>query len=160
MRRMVSTEMLGTIASATSWAASSWQSQKLSDRPCSSGRSRAILTRWSATEGGKDRLAAGSRLVAQARESLVAVSLGPFADVAHAQATGRGGLLQGHASLEQQEEATAPGQTGGGLRRSQPVLDLGPVGGGRDDLQGGFTATHGDTRRSGVQDGDRPSWHS
>src|SRR5262245_26213498 len=157
MRRTVSTEMLGTIASATSWAASSWQSQKLSDRPCSSGRSQAILTRWSATSGGKDRLAAGSGLVAQARQSLVTVSLGPFADVARAQAAGRGGLLQGPALLEQQEEAPAPGQSGGSLRRPQPVLDRGPVGGGQADDQGGFTATHSDTRRSGVRDGDSSS---
>src|SRR5215469_14652207 len=100
MRRTVSTEMLGTIASATSWAASSWQSQKLSDRPWSSGRSQAILTRWSATAGGKDRLAAGSGLVAKAREALVTIPLGPFSDMAHAQAAGRGGLLQGPALLE------------------------------------------------------------
>src|SRR5215472_4317018 len=157
MRRTVSTEMRGTIASATSWAANSWQSQKLSDRPRSSGRSQAILTRWSATSGGKDRLAAGPRLVAQASQSLVAVSLGPFADMPHAQAAGRGGLLQGPAALEQQEEAAAPGQSGGGSRRSQPVLDLGPVGGGQDDDQGGLTATHGDNRRSGGWDGETSS---
>src|SRR5215472_5177269 len=117
MRRTVSTEMRGTIASATSWAANSWQSQKLSDRPCSSGRSQAILTRWSATSGGKDRLAAGSGLVAQAHQSLVKVAPGPFADMAHAQAASLGGLLQGLASLEQQQEAAAPGQASGGVRR-------------------------------------------
>src|SRR5262249_21607664 len=115
MRRTVSTEMLGTIASATSWAASSWQSQKLSDRPCSSGRPEPIVRGWGPTWGGKARLAAGWGLAAPARQSLVTVSLGPFADVARAQAAGRGGLLQGPALLEQQEEAPAPGQSGGSL---------------------------------------------
>src|SRR5262249_30581855 len=112
---------------------------------------------WSATSGGKDRLAAGPGLVAESRQSLVAVSLGPFSDIAHAQAAGRGGLLQSRPSLEQQQEAAAAGQARGGCPRTQPPLGVRSIRRGQGDDQGGFAAKDGDTRGSGVRDGDSSS---
>ena len=84
--------MLGTTPSATNCRAISRQSQKDKERPRSSGRSQAILTRSSATSGGKDRRAAGSGLVVKSGESVVPEPFGPLADVPHAQAAEPGGL--------------------------------------------------------------------
>src|SRR5829696_5182027 len=99
--------MLGTTPSATSWRAISRQSQKDRDRPRSSGRSQAILTRCSATSGGKDRLAAGSGLVVKSGESVGPVAFGPLADVPHAHAAEPGGLRQGLTPFEQ-DQGPAP----------------------------------------------------
>src|SRR5687768_17478347 len=102
MRRTVSGEMLVTTPSSTSWRAISRQSQVDKERPRSSGRSQAILTACSATSGGKDRLAAGSGLVAESGEPVGPESFGPLADVSHAHAAESGGLRQGPALLEQE----------------------------------------------------------
>ena len=145
MRRTVSGEMLGTTPSATSWPASSWQSHSDSDRPRSSGRSQAILTRCSATSGEKDRLAAGPGPVAEAGQAVGSKPFGPLTDVPHAPAAPFGGVLQGQAAFEQQEDAAAAGQAGGTLGGALPTLDLRSVGRGQDDAQGRFAAAHGDT---------------
>src|SRR5947209_17310120 len=98
-----------TTPSATSWRASSRQSHSDSDRPRSSGRSQAILTRCNATSGGKDRLAAGSGPVAEAAQAVGSEAFGPLADVADAHPAALGGVLQGQAAFEQQEDASAAG---------------------------------------------------
>src|SRR5512142_1010677 len=113
MRRTVSGEMLETIPSVTTCRAISRQSQVDNERPRSSGRSQAILTRCSATWGGKDRLAAGSGLVAEAGQAVEAVSLGPLADMSDAQAAHRGGVLQGPALFEQEQGAAPARQPNG-----------------------------------------------
>src|SRR5262249_23988472 len=100
MRRTVSGEMSGTTPSATNWWAISRQSQSDSDRPRSSGRSQAILTRCSATSGGKDRLAAGSGPVAEAGQPEEPEAFGPLVDVPHAHPAALGGVLQGQAAFE------------------------------------------------------------
>src|SRR5437763_13859201 len=110
--------MPGTTTSATDCRAISRQSQDERDRPRSSGRSQAILTRCSATSGGKDRLAAGARLVVKAGEPLGSESLGPLADVPHAQAAEAGGFLEGLAPFEEEQGTTAAGQPGGTRRRA------------------------------------------
>src|SRR4051795_7066448 len=117
--------MLATPPSATSGRAISRQSQVDSERPRSSGRSQAILTRWRATSGGKDRLAAGSGLVAEAGQSLGPESLGPLAGVADADAASPGGLHEGVAPFEQGQETSPPGQTGGAGGGPLPAFDLG-----------------------------------
>src|SRR4051794_138262 len=99
--------MLGTTPSATSWRAISRQSQKDRERPRSSGRSQAILTRCSATAGGKDRLAARSGLVMKSGEAVGPEPLGPFADVPHAHPAKSGGFRKGLALFEQ-EQGPAP----------------------------------------------------
>src|SRR4051812_48861954 len=99
--------MLVTTPSAASCRAISRQSQKDKERPRSSGRSQAILTRCNATTGGKDRLAAGSGLVMKSGEPVVPEPFGPLADVPHAHAAESSGLLQGLAQFEQ-EQNTAP----------------------------------------------------
>src|SRR3954449_10464659 len=135
--------MLGTTPSATSWRAISRQSQKDRERPRPSGRSQAILTRCSATSGGKDRRAAGTRLVTKAGKPQGPIALGPLADMPHAHAAEPGGVLQGLA-LFKQEQATAPTrQPGAASRRALPVLHLGSVFRSQDDRQGGFAAPHG-----------------
>jgi hypothetical protein len=63
----------------------------------------------------------------------------------HAQAAPLGGVLQGQAAFEQQEDAAPAGQAGGAGGGALPTLDFRSVGGGQDDGQGGFAAAHGDT---------------
>src|SRR3954449_6769665 len=135
--------MLGTTPSATSRRAISRQSQKERDRPRSSGRSQAILTRCSATSGGKDRLAAGSGLVVKAGEPLGSESFGPLADVPHTHAAKAGGFLQGLAPFEQEQDTAAACQPGGTGRGALPALDLSSLFRGQGDRQGGLAAPHG-----------------
>src|SRR4051812_25829772 len=116
--------MLGTTPSAANCRAISWQSQKDKDRPWSSGRSQAILTRCSATAGGKDRLAAGPRLVVESGEPLGPESFGPLADVPHVHAAEPAGFLQGLALFEQEQDTAAARQPGGAGRCTLPTLDL------------------------------------
>src|SRR5262245_16040151 len=104
--------MLGTTPSAINCRAISRQSQKDRERPRSSGRSQAIVTRCSATSGGKDRLAAGAGLVVKSGESVVAEPFGPLADVPHAHATESGDLLQGLALFEQEQDPPTAYQPG------------------------------------------------
>src|SRR4051812_32111584 len=104
--------MLGTTPSATNCRAISRQSQKDSERPRSSGRSQAILTRCSATPGGKDRLAAGSGLVVKSSEPVGPEPLGPLADMPHAHPAKSGGLLQGLAQFEQEQDPAPACQPG------------------------------------------------
>src|SRR5947208_10545917 len=104
--------MPGTTSSATSCRAISRQSQKDRDRPRSSGRSQAILTRCSATSGGKDRLAAGSGLVVEPGEPVGSEPFGPLARMPRAQAGEPGGLLQGLALFEQEQDTTPASQPG------------------------------------------------
>src|SRR4029079_11297199 len=99
--------MPGTTPSATNCRAISRQSQEDRDRPRSSGRSQAILTRCSATSGGKDRLAAGPGLVPEASQAQASEAFGPFADVPHAHPAPLGCVLQGQAAFEQEEDAAA-----------------------------------------------------
>src|SRR3954452_16698691 len=141
--------MLGTTPSATSWRAISRQSQVDRERPRSSGRSQAILTRCNATSGGKDRLAAGSGLVSEAVEPMGPESLGPLAGVPHAHAAGPGGLHEGLAPFEQEQETSSSGQSGGAGGGPLPAFDLGADFRGQMDRQGGFAATHGDIKLSG-----------
>src|SRR5947209_17867634 len=112
-----------TTPSATSWRASSRQSHSDSDRPRSSGRSQAILTRCSATSGGKDRLAAGSGLVVKACEPVGAEPFGPLADVPRAHAAESAGLLQGLALFEQEQRPAPARQPGVASRRALAVFD-------------------------------------
>src|SRR5918993_1896463 len=119
--------MLGTTPSAMSWRAISRQSHEDRERPRSSGRSQAILTRCSATSGGKDRLAAGSGLVAKPGQAAGAESFGPLAHMPHAQAGEPGGLLQGLALFEQEQGTPPAGQPGMASRGALPVLDRGAV---------------------------------
>src|SRR3954447_4169770 len=152
--------MLGTTPSATNCRAISRQSQKDKERPRSSGRSQAILTRCSATSGGKDRRAAGSGLVVKSGESVAPEPFGPLADVPHAQAAEPGGLRQGLALFEQEQDTAPACQPGVASRRALPVLDLGAVFRGQSDGQGGFAAPHGDTEVSGcMTKGKRPTSH-
>src|SRR5262249_55468989 len=102
IRRTVSGEMAGTTPSATNWRAISRQSQSASDRPRSSGRSQAILTRCRATSGGKDRLAAGSGPGAGAGQAEGPEAVGPLADVPRAPPAARGGVLQGQGAFGEQ----------------------------------------------------------
>ena len=148
MRRTVSAEMLGTIPSATNWRAISRQSHSDSERPRSSGRSQAILTRCSATAGGKDRRAAGSRSVVEAGKAVASEAFGPLADMPHAHPAPLGGVLQGQAALEQKQDAAAACQSGGARGRALPAFDLRAVGRGQDEGQGRFAAAHGDTGSS------------
>src|SRR5689334_5041502 len=149
--------MLGTTPSAINWRAISRQSQKDRDRPRSSGRSQAILTRCSATSGGKDRLAAGSWLVVKSGESVGSEPFGPLADVSHAHAAGPGGLLQGLALFEQEQDPAPASQPGVASRRALPASDLGLVFRGQSDGQGRFAAPHGDPEVPGcVIKGKRP----
>src|SRR3954470_14873647 len=123
--------MPGTTPSAPNCRAISRQSQKDSDRPRSSGRSQAILTRCSATSGGKDRLAAGSGSVAEAGQAMESEAGGPLADVAHAHPAPLGVALQGQATREQKEDAPAAGQAGGAGGGALPAFDLRAVGRGQ-----------------------------
>src|SRR5262245_10282991 len=107
MRRTVSCEILSTMPSASSWRASSTQSHLARERPSLSGRSHAILTRWSATSGGKDRRASPPPEVVQAIEALSGEAYGPFAGIADGQPCGVGGLLVGVAVGQQQDQASA-----------------------------------------------------
>jgi hypothetical protein len=157
MRRTVSREMRGTTPSVTNCRAISRQSQKDKERPRSSGRSQAILTRCSATEGGKDRRAAGPRLVVEASQPLASKPLGPLAGVPHAQATPLGGVLQGHSLFQQQQDATPAGQSGGAGGRPLPTLDFCTVRRREDDGQGGFAATHGVTEDARFKETETPS---
>src|SRR4051794_35924322 len=141
--------MLGTTPSATSCRAISRQSQKDKERPRSSGRSQAILTRCSATTGGKDRLAAGSGLVLKSGEAVGPEPLGPLADVPRAHAAEPAGCLQGLALFEQEQDPAPAGQPGAASRRALPALELSSVFRGQGDGQGGFAAPHGDTEASG-----------
>src|SRR4051794_20615769 len=147
--------MLGTTPSAASWRAISRQSQKDRERPRSSGRSQAILTRCSATSGGKDRLAAGSGLVTKAGEAMGPIPLGPLADVSHAHAAEPGGLLQGAALFEEEEDAAPACQPSGAGGRALPALDLGSIFRGQGDGQGGLAAPHSATGVSGFEEQGR-----
>jgi hypothetical protein len=95
--------------------------------------------------GGKDRLAAGPGLVAEASQPVESVSLGPFADVSDAQAAHYSGVLQGPALFEQEQGAATAGDPNGAGAGALPALDLGSVGWGQDDAQSGLAAAHGDT---------------
>src|SRR5947209_3207362 len=91
MRPTVSGEMVGTTPSATIWRANSWQSHLARERPYSSGRSHAILTRCSATSGGKDRRSAGALLVLESCQAVGQEAADPFAGILGGQAGGSGG---------------------------------------------------------------------
>src|SRR5260221_13262171 len=108
MRRTVSCEMLPTTPSASSWRASSTQSDLARERPRLSGRSQAILTRWSAASGGKDRLASPPPEVVQAVEALPSEARGPLAGVADGHPHGVGGLRVSGGVGQQQDQAGAP----------------------------------------------------
>jgi hypothetical protein len=114
------------------------------------------LTACSATSGGKDRLAAGSGLVAKAGEPAGSESFGPLADVPHAHAAESGGLLQGLALLEQEQDTASACQAGGASRRALPALDLGSIFRSQVNGQGRFAAPHGDTEVSGWSTKEEP----
>src|SRR3990172_1359155 len=78
VRRTVSEEMESTMPHSMSSRASSAQSQVERLRPILSGRSQAILTRWTATSGGKNRLAPTARLILQPPEALLEKALDPL----------------------------------------------------------------------------------
>src|SRR4051794_7551741 len=141
--------MLDTTPSATSCRAISRQSQNEKERPRSSGRSQAILTRCSVTSGGKDRLAAGSGLVVKPGEPAGPEPLGPLADVPRAQAAEPAGSRQGLAPFEEEQDPAPARQPGAASRRALPALDLSSVFRGQGDGQGGFAAPHGDTEAPG-----------
>src|SRR4051812_13416234 len=104
MRPTVSGEMLPTTPSATNWRANSGQSHLARERPYSSGRSQAILTRCSATSGGKDRLASRPGSIVQALQALGKKALHPLVGVAWGQARYLGRLLQGRVRLLQEQQ--------------------------------------------------------
>ena len=72
-------------------------------------------------------------------------SLGPLAGVADADAAGAGGLDEGVAASEQEQETAPASEAGGAGGRPLPSLDLGAIFRGQLDRQGGLAATHGDT---------------
>jgi hypothetical protein len=82
-------------------------------------------------------------------EPVFAEPFGPLADVPRAQAAESGGLLQGLAPFEQEQDPAPACQPGVASRRALPVLDLGAVFWGQDDGQGGFAAPHGNPEVSG-----------
>src|SRR4051794_40959993 len=73
--------MLETTPSRANSRAISAQSHWESERPSLSGRSRAILTMWRATEGGKGGLSPASRPIGEAVEALVEEAADPPADM-------------------------------------------------------------------------------
>src|SRR5215469_6277482 len=145
MRRTVSCEMLPTTPSASNWRASSTQSHLAREQPSLSGRSQAILTRWSATSGGKDRRASPPPEVVQAVEALPSEAYGPLAGVADGHPHGGGGLLGGGAAGNPRQPPAPPGparRSGGG---TQPALQVRTLGLGNGQRKGLFAAAHGDT---------------
>ncbi len=86
-------------------------------------------------------------------------SLGPPPGVPDAHAAGPGGLHEGVAPFEQEQE-TAPsrqaGRAGGG---PLPAFDLGSDFRCQVDPQGGFAATHGDTEVPGYVKEGRITHH-
>jgi hypothetical protein len=72
-------------------------------------------------------------------------SLGPLAGVADAHAAGPGGLHEGLAPFEQDQETAASCQAGGDGCGPLPAFDLGPGFRCQVDREGGCAATHVDT---------------
>src|SRR3954467_13955526 len=128
MRCTVCGEIESTTSSAFSRRANSAQSQCDSERPSLSGRSHAILTRCTATSGGKDRRATGSFAIPESGDALLAEAFDPLVEMASFpddQATCR---RDGH-PLGEEQDGPGPlnqpgGDTGTPLQRFQflPLL--------------------------------------
>src|SRR5262245_18092457 len=150
MRPTVSEEMLSTTPSRTNWQANSWQSHCDSERPSLSGRAQAILTRWSATAGGKDGLAPTPGLVLEAAQALGELSFGPVARVAERESDGACGRREGLALVPQKQQsapACQPLSKGG---RAAPVLQFLLFAGEEVDGEGALAAAHGKPGMSGA----------
>jgi len=78
-------------------------------------------------------------------------SLGPLAGMSDAHAAGPGGLLEGLAPFEQEQQTPPSGQPCGAGGGPLPALNLGADFRGQMDGQGGFAATHGDTEYLGCE---------
>src|ERR1700741_2716431 len=103
MRRTVAAEILTTMPSRSNCRASSTQSHCDSERPSLSGRSQAILTRYNATEGGKDRLTAPASLIVQTIDAPSQKTVDPLAGIANGQPSDIGRVFQGPPIGEQQQ---------------------------------------------------------
>src|SRR5262249_35831051 len=136
-------EILSTMPSRSSCRASSTQSHCDSDRPSLSGRSQAILTSCSATEGGKDRLPSSACLIVQTIDAQSQKTADPPAGIAHGQTCDAGSVFQGPPIGEQQQNACSPCQANRYRRRTLPTLQVGSLGWGKLHHKGAFATTHG-----------------
>src|SRR5690242_8511451 len=143
MRRTVSAEMLATTPSRTSWPANSRQSHWDKERPSLSGRSQAILTRWSATVGGKDGLSPASWLVGEARQPLGEIAFGPLAGVAHGETRRVRSVLESMAVVQQHQQAGTSNQPVFEVGGAEPVFEFLEMGSWQLDGERGFAAAHG-----------------
>ena len=101
------------------------QSHCDNDRPSSSGRSQAIFTTWIATSGGKDRLAAASRIVLEGKlASCPAFS--PQADGVGVKVEASSGRRVGEqgALVQQQDQVGALAEVGRGRARAHQAPGL------------------------------------
>jgi hypothetical protein len=127
MRCTVWAEMLATTPSRANCLASSGQSHWLSDRPTPSGRSHATFTRCTATEGGKDRFAAGSFAVVQSFNAAPHKPRGPLAGVAALQAGLPLNIAKCSALREHHHRPRPPNQPGGLVRTPQNIFEFFPL---------------------------------
>src|SRR5215470_12266736 len=118
MRRTVAAEIDSTTPSRANCRAISMQSHCDSERPRSSGRSQAILTTYSATSGGKGRLAAAPGAIVQAGEATVEEALHPLADMLLGQADQSGPLG------DFEDGPAPPGQAQGGRGAAEGPEEL------------------------------------
>ena len=103
MRCTVCGEIESTTRSASSCRANSAQSQCDSERPSLSGRSHAILTRWTATSGGKDRRPTGALTVPESVDSVAAKAVDPLVEMASLHADKATRRRDGYSLGEQQD---------------------------------------------------------
>src|SRR4051812_30117392 len=134
--------MPGTTPSRTSSRATSAQSHCDSDRPLRSGRSQAILTACSATEGGKDGLAPAPGSVVQARQAVGKEPLDPLADVLLGQTDLSRGARQAHPIGDRKDRPASPCQAQRGGRATEPVLQELPLLRREGNHRSGLAAAH------------------
>ena len=97
------------------------------DRPASSGRSQAILTRCSATSGGKDRRPPGPFAIAQSRDAVAAEAFDPLVQMPPLHPDQAAGGRHGGASGQEQEGACPPGQPGSYAGATPQCLQIAAV---------------------------------
>src|SRR4051794_12226851 len=113
MRCTVCGEIEPTTPSASSWRANSARSQCDSERPSLSGRSHAILTRWTATSGGKDRRPTGALTVPEPGDPVAAEAVDPLVEMASLHADQATRRRDGDPLGERQDGPCPPDQPGG-----------------------------------------------
>src|SRR4051794_39846720 len=96
MRCTVCGEIESTTWSAFNCRANSAQSQCDSERPSLSGRSHAILTRCTATSGGKDRRPTGAFRIPEPGDPVAAKAVDPLVEMASLHADQASRRRDGH----------------------------------------------------------------